>query len=467
MPLFWLRLVVLLFCGLAVSIIAKAGTCNNSTYFIVSGVDFEGNETTKENVLLLELDFASGDTIATDQVEERLEENRKRLLNLRLFHEVGFRYDCEGGQLSVVYFMQERWYLYPVLIFDYADRNFNAWLEKKDLGRLDYGISLTRRNFRGRNEDVRLKLQHGFNRKVELSYRIPYISHRLKLGLDLGLAHYRSRTMNYTNSYNRQRFLVQDDVFPIQRNAFSVGLVHRQSVQRYEALRFSLHQEAISDSALAISPDYFRNQLQERQYARLELSKVVNLRNNFSYPLTGRYYDVSASQAIFFKNTGAPVTTFRAKFSEYFQLSEKLYYAASAEGQVRLSDHYTFADNIALGFRSLVRGYELFVVGGQHYGLVKQGLSRELVNISGFRVKQLKSAKFNRIPLALYLNAFADAGYVHDNIYHESNQLTNKLLIGGGLGVHVVTFYDMVFRMEYAINREGDKGLYFTTGFPF
>ncbi|WP_187264569.1 BamA/TamA family outer membrane protein [Pontibacter beigongshangensis] len=466
MPQFRLRFVLLLLVGLLGSLGGQARTCYNN-FSVVSDVDFEGNETTRENILLLELDFATGDTIATDQVEERLEENRKRLLNLRLFHEVGFRYDCEGGHLSVVFFMQERWYLYPVLIFDFADRNFNAWLEKKDLNRLDYGITLTRRNFRGRNEDVRLKVQHGFNRRLELTYRVPYVSHRLKLGLDLGLAHYRSRTINYTNSYNRQRFLVQDNVYPIQRTAFSVGLVHRQSVQRQETFRFSLHQEAISDSALRMNPDYFRNQFRERRYARFELSKVVNLRNNFSYPLAGRYFDASASQVLFFHNAGAPVTTFRAKFAEYFQLSDKFYYAAAAEGQVRLSEQYAFADNVALGFRSLVRGYELFVVGGQHYGLLKQGFSRELVNISGFRIKQLKSAKFNRVPLAIYLNAFADAGMVSDNIYHESNPFTNRLLVGGGLGLHVVTFYDMVLRMECTVNREGNKGIYFTTGFPF
>ncbi|TXK36632.1 BamA/TamA family outer membrane protein [Pontibacter qinzhouensis] len=466
MPLFRLRFVLLLFTGLAVSLATQAGTCDNS-YFIVSEVDFEGNETTREKVLLLELDFIPGDTIVSEQVEARLEENRRRLLNLRLFHEVGFRYDCEGGQLAVVFFMQERWYLYPVLIFDFADRNFNAWLEKKDLKRLDYGITLTRRNFRGRNEDVRLRLQHGFNRRLELSYRVPYISHRLKLGLDLGLAHYRSRTINIANAYNRQRFLLQEDVYPIQRSALSVGLVHRQSVQRQETFRFSLHQEQISDSALSRNPDYFRNQLRERQYARFELAKVVNLRNNFSYPSSGRYFDASVTQAVFFQNSGAPVTTVRAKFAEYFQLSDKYFYAAAAEGQMRLSEHYAFADNVALGFRSLVRGYELFVVGGQHYGLLKQGLSRELVNISGFRIKQLKSAKFNRIPLAVYLNAFADAGYVNDDIYYESNQFTNKFLLGGGLGLHVVTFYDMVLRMEYTLNREGNKGLYVTTGFPF
>ncbi|WP_460880065.1 hypothetical protein [Pontibacter rugosus] len=130
---------------------------------------------------------------------------------------------------------------------------------------------------------------------------------------------------------------------------------------------------------------------------------------------------------------------------------------AGAEGQLRLAGEYAFADNIALGYRSYVRGYELYVVGGQHYGLFKQGLTRQLLDIKSIRIKFIDNPKFNNIPLSVFLNGFTDAGYVVDNTFEKGNPLTNQLLVGGGLGLHVVTFYDIVLRGNMPLTGRGTK----------
>jgi outer membrane protein assembly factor BamA len=434
---------------------------------VVAQIAIAGNQITKEHVMLQELTFSPGDTIQANELEPLLEENKKRLVNLRLFHHVNYRYTCRQGRVQVQYEVQERFYIYPVLIFDFADRNFNAWLEKKDWSRIDYGLSLTQRNFRGRNEEVRVRVQRGFNKRLEFSYRVPYISRRHNIGAEIGIADYRSRTISYTNRNNRQYFFEQEEGLPIKRTALSGALIHRQSVQRQEGLRLSYHHETISDSVAHLNPEYYHDALAQRQYLRTELYKVVNLRNNFAYPLSGSYFEAGVAQTFFLQRSGTPFTTARAKYVHYSRLSDKYAYMAGAEGQLRLAKEYAFADNLALGFRSLVRGYELYVVGGQHYGLFKQGLTREMLNMEGIKLKFIRNPKFNNIPLSVYLNAFTDAGYVVDNTFEQSNPLTNRLLLGGGLGLHAVTFYDIVLRLEYSVNREGDRGLYFSSRFPF
>ncbi|WP_114782265.1 POTRA domain-containing protein [Botryobacter ruber] len=444
----------------------QAAPCDADS-LVVSSINFSGNETTKESVLLYELDFRAGDTLARENLEQRLEENRKRLLNLRLFLEVNVSYNCSDNKIAVLFTLQERFYIYPNLIFDFADRNLSAWLEKKDLRRLDYGVTLVRKNFRGRNEEVRLRLQHGFNRRLELSYKVPYISRKYKLGMEFSVASYKSHTINYNTIENTQRFFLQEEGFPIKRQGIAAGIIHRQSVERQEGFRFAYQEEEISDSAFFLNPDYFRNNLRERHSLRFELFKAVNLRNNFAYPLSGSYFDAVLGQAFFVSDTGKPFTILRSKYVNYQSLGNKFYYAIGAEGQVRFSEQHAFADNVALGYRSLVRGYELYVAGGQYYGLLKQGLTRELFKISGIRLKPIKSAKFNKIPIAMYFNVFADAGYVRDHVYEDTNSFTNTLLAGGGVGLHLVSFYDMVLRLEYTVNRHGDRGFYFSTGFPF
>ncbi|MDX5421518.1 MAG: BamA/TamA family outer membrane protein [Hymenobacteraceae bacterium] len=435
-------------------------------FVVVNGITLQGNDITKNHVLQQELTVAPGDTLAADALEPLLEENRRRLFNLRLFHHVNYHYTCQEGQVRVTYEVQERYYLYPIPIFDFADRNFNAWLERKDWSRIDYGLNLVRRNFRGRNEEVRLRVQRGFNKRLEVAYRIPYISRRLNLGADFSVADYRSRTISYNNINNKQYFFEQAEGMPIQRTSVAAGLVHRQDVQRQEGLRLSFHQEQVSDSVVLLNPEYYGNSIRSREYMRVELYKVINRRSNFAYPLTGSYFEAGLAQTFFLTKAGAPYTTLRAKYANYSRLSGKLYYAVGAEGQLRLAKDYAFADNVALGFRSLVRGYELYVVGGQHYGLLKQGVSRELLNIKSINIKFIDNPKFNNVPLAVYLSTFADAGYVEDKVYGKVNPITNRLLVGGGLGLHFVTFYDIVLRLEYTLNREGDRGLYFGGRFP-
>ncbi|MER2997987.1 POTRA domain-containing protein [Pontibacter populi] len=434
---------------------------------VIQEVKLQGNEVTKDFVLLRELTFNIGDSVQTENLENLLEENRKRIYNLRLFHAVNYSYTCDNGQVVVTYQVKERAYLFPIPIFDFADRNFNAWLEKKDLRRIDYGFMLTRRNFRGRNEDVRLRLQHGFNRRIELSYRVPYLAGSQNLGYEVSVADYRSHTISYDIRNNRQYFYEQEEGMPIKRTGIGAAVIHRQSVQRQSALRLSYYYEEVSDTISKLNPDYFNTNYTNRNYIRLDLTRVINQRNTFAYPLSGSYFDIGIGHAFFLNNTGTGFTTARAKYVNYSALPHRFYYTIGAEVQARLGSNFAVTDNTALGYRSLVRGYELYVVGGQHYGLFKQGFSKELFNLKGIHLKFIRNPKLNTIPLALYLNAFTDAGYTIDNTYGDQNPLTNRLLIGGGIGVHVVTFYDIVLRGEYTANREGNRGLYLNMGYPF
>ena len=122
---------------------------------------------------------------------------------------------------------------------------------------------------------------------------------------------------------------------------------------------------------------------------------------------------------------------------------------------------------MALGYKSYIRGYELYVIGGQHYGVFKNGLSKEVLDLNQIKLKFIKNPKFNRIPVTLYLNCFVDAGYTVENRFEQTNFLTNRLNMATGLGLHIVTYYDRVVTLEYSLNREGDRGLFIHTAFPF
>ena len=121
-----------------------------------------------------------------------------------------------------------------------------------------------------------------------------------------------------------------------------------------------------------------------------------------------------------------------------------------------------YLQTIGLGYRNdLVRGYELYVIDGQDYALIKNELKFRLFSIQK-HFDWIPIKQFNTIPLAAYLNTFADAAYVQNKYPELSNtRLGNKALYGAGAGLDLVTFYNIVARMNLTFNANGERRFFF------
>jgi hypothetical protein len=76
--------------------------------------------------------------------------------------------------------------------------------------------------------------------------------------------------------------------------------------------------------------------------------------------------------------------------------------------------------------------------------------------------------EFSYFPLRLFLSTNFDHGFVNDRNQIPSNtRLTNTYLFGYGMGLDLVTFYDMVFRFEYSINNQNEGTFFFNLRAPF
>nr|MBK9650873.1 hypothetical protein [Bacteroidota bacterium] len=72
----------------------------------------------------------------------------------------------------------------------------------------------------------------------------------------------------------------------------------------------------------------------------------------------------------------------------------------------------------------------------------------------------IRTEKFNTIPIAIYINMFADAGYARSKYNNENNTLNNNILSGYGVGIDVVSYYNLVWRFEYAFTNIGKHGFF-------
>lgn len=440
--------------------------CPEYSVLRVATIVFAGNEVTKERVLRAELDFKEGDTIATRKLAQRLEQNRQRIFNLQLFHSVATQTVCRNGEITVLFGMQERWYIFPIPIFSLADRNFRSWLDRPDRWRrVDYGVHLVRRNFRGRNEQVVGNLQLGFNRKYELFYEAPGYGRRRRIGFGAGASYYRSHALDYATVNDRLVNFREEEGFPIERQYITAGLRWRRTVQHLSAFDISYHHERISDSIQRRNPTYFLGRTR-REYLDFSLTTTLNQRNTFAYPLVGRFVQLALVQRVFLTPGSAPITTARARYAEYFDLGHQFYYNFGLQGQLRFSRQVAYADNRAFGYEALVRGYDPYVIDGRHYMLAQQSISYQLFDATRIQLGGIQNPKINTLPLVLYANLFTDAGYVRAPTPWPNNRLPNQLLASAGVGLHLVTYYDRVLTVEYTRNLRGEGGFFFRYEFP-
>jgi hypothetical protein len=162
--------------------------------------------------------------------------------------------------------------------------------------------------------------------------------------------------------------------------------------------------------------------------------------------------------------------TVRLRYAQYVSLGHQFYYALGVWGQTRLlAQRYAYADSRALGYDALVRGYDAYIIDGRSYGLVQQGLSFRAWAPPPLRLPFVGNPKVNTLPLAVYLNIFADAGLASGSLGRPepvTNQLPGQLLASVGLGLHLVTYYDRVFCFELARTAHHQTGFFIRSSFP-
>ena len=456
--------------------LVRVSTCPGSAPRVrLLALLFVGNDITRERTLRAELNIREGDSLDVADLRTRLEANRRRLYNLQLFHNVLVQASCTGaGQLIVLFNVQERWYVLPTPIFSIAETNFQRWRQRPDRWqRLDYGLHVVHTNFRGRAEQLTANLQLGFNRKYELFYEAPGFGRRRRVGVGFGISYYQSRNLDYITENDRPTPLPapEEDAFPIQRFYVSGGLRLRHTVQFVTAIDLSFHRELISNTIFQLNPDYLLGSTQ-RKYAEISIVSSNNQRNTFAYPLTGRFMQAGISFRQFLDGTtSAPAyATVRLRYARYLSLGHQFYYAVGLWGQTRLlATRYAYADSRALGYDALVRGYDAYVVEGRAYGLVQQGLSYRAWAPPPLRLPFISNPKINTLPLALFVNLFADAGLAGGSLGRPvlaANQLPGRLLASAGLGLHVVTYYDRVFCFEVSRTAQAQTGFFIRSSFP-
>lgn len=454
LPLFFLFLLSGL-SGIAPSCLAQeAPDCK-----YIRGIYIDGPRRTKDWVIHREISLAEGQCLDEKSIPEAIALNRGRLMNLKLFSDVKIDILSVGtDSLDVEIRVWDRFPIMPEFEFEFADRNFNVWWTEQnhDLGRLNLGLSLTHNNFRGNREVVSVLGQVGYTQKVGFSYSRPFVDKGQRHGFGFSIFGMQNREIAYATVNDKLAFFKSDHQFMQRKLDAAIWYTFRPAYAVHHQFQLSFHNYWISDTIFRLNPAYLDNGEQELQVLQFNYRFDYNGVDNWNYPLRGQRFIGTLSHKVGLSG-GQWQASMGLQYDRYWAPLPKWYASLVGRGKASVPQRqqpYIFLQNLGYDY-NYVRGYEYYVVDGTMFGLIRASLKRELLNVD----IRLPIRYFELVPLRVYGKAYADCGAsYHANAPYDI--LNNRLLYSAGLGIDIVTLYDIKVRIEYTINHLNEKSIY-------
>ncbi|MFL5753235.1 MAG: POTRA domain-containing protein [Bacteroidia bacterium] len=429
----------------------------------VASITFTGNKRTKAGIMLRELNFKTGDTLTLNEMDYARIRSQQNLINTSLFNFVTITYSLNEELKTVAanIDVKERWYVWPSPIFEVQDRNFNSWWATKDLFRINYGMFLDFQNVRGRNESLILKFRKGYTELYGFGYRIPYIDKKQTIGLSFGYNFYRNNEIAYATYGNQLLFYRNYRAYVRKEQEAKIGATYRDGLYMKHSFEIVYKNCSVADSIRKLNSAYFGDQ-NTIEYLSWQYGFRRDYRDSKIYPLRGYCFEATIIKdgLNVFKNEKIDNFMVSANMKNYWCVLPRTFMSTGFKMRYMINNTPSYYFNRALGFNDFVRGYEYYVVDGQSFGMVKTTLKFQVIKPKVMNIPVKRLDKFNRVPYSVYLTSFADGAYVQDKFYYNNNPLSNTWLLGVGMGVDVVTYYDYVIRVEASVNKMKQKGIY-------
>jgi outer membrane protein assembly factor BamA len=450
----------------------KDSTVAAGEEIMVSGFRLQGNKVTRDRIILREMMVHPGQVLPKDRLMELLARSRENLMNTTLFNFVTISLDENTpGEVMISIDVIERWYIWPIPILKTGDRNFNVWWETKDFSRLSYGLYIDWRNFTGSRDNLLTRLQFGYDQIFDAQYSYPYLNKKQTIGIGFGGGLHGNHEVAYQTSHNKQEFYREEDGYAM-KNQYAFGQVLiRPSIYNTHLFELRYDHDEFADSLVILNPEFSTDQLTRLGYFTVHYKYKSDHRDFAPYPLQGYYFDIEVFKIGLWQDESGSPDIFRIQttFRKYWKFRPWLYYANGLNCTFADDGRQPYFLNKAIGYeRDIVRGYEYYVVDGNNFGIFKSNLKFALISQKNGEFSFIRSEKFGKFYYGLYANLFLDLGYAY-NPYHSDeleNELENELLLGFGTGIDFVTYYDIVLRLEFSVNKMMESGIFFHINAP-
>ncbi len=440
---------------------------SQSNFVVVDSILIEGNEKTRDYVLLQEIDFEIGDTLDLAKITSIFKTNSARLLGTGLFVFAKFNIEdleATSKHAKIILSVKESWYIFPVPILEITDRNFNEWYYEYNasLKRINYGIEFDYYNISGNNDALGFKIQGGVTKKWELDYKNPNIIKSKNLGFDFNTLYKYSKEISYKTVNNKivKYKNYENNVFKLFR--IRLGLIYRPSIKNKSIFNAYYFNNNISEIiANDYNPNFFGSGLKQRYFSLKYIFEHDNRKFKI-YPDKGFMIKVSLEKRGLGIFDDINQLIIKSKIEKYFKVTD-YFISAYITGFKKqfLSGKYGYFNNRGLGYQEdFLNGYELYVIDGEDYAYLKASQRFRFLKgvLTMNRFMPIKQFKY--IPYDFYLCLNSDFGYVNNDLNFGENDFTNRFLYGGGVSLDML-IYNVLFRFSYSFNHTGEPGFFF------
>lgn len=423
-----------------------------------------GNKQTCDDVIMRELVVAPGQKVPYIDLPELIRASEINLNNTRLFNSVRINFKETAAGCEWVITVDEAWYVYPVVIFDLADRNFNVWWREQEraLDRVNIGIQLDHFNLTGHKDQLKATAQIGYTHKYEFEYDYPFLNAAGTWGLNMAFLYRSNKEVGYRTENNKLEFYQEDD-FIYHRRRFTVDVYHRPRFRQVHNFKVEFYNNDISTSVVEnYNPDFFNGQRNRIRYFVLQYTYVDNQLDHFNYPLNGYYLEGTIRKegvGIFNEVNMLSVT---GEVEYYTQINDRWAHGHKIKGRAQLQrDNPGYYHYTALGYSdNQVRGYELYVIDGLDYIFSEHRINFQIFDKSWTFGKWMFLEQFKHPRLQLFAALAFENGFVNSPYFNSDNPLANRWLVGGGPSLDLVIYNHFLFKVDYSINGLGEKNLF-------
>lgn len=461
--------VILFLLGLAGSVSAQEDLLKryHSTKVSIADIQYSGLNKTKIAVVEREMQIIKGATYSGSALEHARERSIAQLKNLNLFNAIDITFEILEGDTSSVQMncmveVVEKWYLWPIPFVEFADRNFNQWWQF-DLNpqRTNFGLYLFKYNFRGLNQTVKISLVTGYTHNLGIQYNVPFTSWNKRVGYYLEAQYRTNDEVWYKTEGNKLQFLKHQDNVLIKRRYGAGSIYYRISPTTTVYLDASYGRVNVNDTVVQPeqNPLFLLNGKTRQDQFSSGISIVKEARNNRLFPWSGHYLALYSS-SMMINDQRTILNYLGGKAAIYHPVQKNISISGSAIFKVtslREAPYYNFK---SFGYSNYVRGYENYVIEGQHFILLKSGVRYAILNEKENFVPFIPFKQYQHLPVSIYLDAFIDAGYVVNKSGRDGNDLQNTWLYGEGIGLNMAFYFDKVIRFELTRNHLDQYGIF-------
>ena len=359
--------------------------------------------------------------------------------------------------------LKERWFLFPYPLLRVSPYSIAYWLQQLNGNPryLSYGLGLLFLSPRGLNDQLKLEFLLGNQETLDLTYRGPFkrLNSDQQLGYALYATYKRLRSQVYSNEENKAIQFIDNSLFSAHQYTgagFFGELRLRHKLRRIHGFYTGFQYERIDSTLHALRPDFLVGGAAKQRRLLLQLGYrfVWDKRLERRYPRKGSLLLLRAEQLGLGLLSETLLTRLRASYALYLSREPRKWdLSFLLSGYYSFPFKQSFKDRAYLQEYSTFKGYQHVFIQGPSFLRGQIRLRRQLFSIHLPMPKKLIPF-IKHVPFHAYPYIYANVAWVK-SYPHEPQPYNDIALYGGGIGLDVVTLYELSFGIFQSFTPHG------------